>query len=111
MDYTAILIKHYPDVAWQVSGETYDGIIWPDKNKPSKTTLDALWEDVDADKKSERILQKQKQILTSCDWTQLADVDLTEEEKTAWTKYRQAVRDVNNQDGFPENVTWPEKPE
>lgn len=29
----------------------------------------------------------------------------------AWARYRQALRDVPEQDGFPWNVTWPEEPE
>lgn len=28
-----------------------------------------------------------------------------------WKTYRQALRDVPEQAGFPENVIWPEKPE
>ena len=27
-----------------------------------------------------------------------------------WTTYRQALRDITDQDGFPTNVTWPTKP-
>jgi hypothetical protein len=27
-----------------------------------------------------------------------------------WRTYRQALRDLPAQDGFPTNVTWPEKP-
>jgi hypothetical protein len=28
-----------------------------------------------------------------------------------WVAYRQALRDITLQEGFPENVVWPEKPE
>jgi hypothetical protein len=31
-------------------------------------------------------------------------------DKAAWAKYRQALRDISEQDGFPENVSYPEKP-
>ena len=27
-----------------------------------------------------------------------------------WKTYRQALRDVPSQDGFPDNITWPTKP-
>lgn len=37
--------------------------------------------------------------------------DFTEEQQQAWTDYRQALLDVPQQDGFPHDVTWPEKPE
>jgi len=29
----------------------------------------------------------------------------------AWTAYRQALRDIPAQSGFPSSVTWPTKPE
>lgn len=29
----------------------------------------------------------------------------------AWKTYRQALRDIPAQSGFPTNVTWPTKPE
>jgi hypothetical protein len=34
----------------------------------------------------------------------------TTEQQAAWTVYRQALRDVPEQSGFPTNVTWPVAP-
>jgi hypothetical protein len=48
-------------------------------------------------------------LLAASDWTQLPDVP--EATRTAWATYRQALRDVPEQAGFPENVVWPTKPE
>jgi len=45
--------------------------------------------------------------LAASDWTQIAD---STADKTVWATYRQALRDVTAQDGFPWNVTWPEAP-
>ncbi len=50
-------------------------------------------------------------LLTQCDWTQLPDAPLTTEQKQEWAEYRQALRDVPEQAGFPENVAWPLVPE
>jgi hypothetical protein len=46
-------------------------------------------------------------LLTKCDWTQIAD---STADKPAWATYRQALRDVTVQAGFPWNVTWPTEP-
>ena len=35
---------------------------------------------------------------------------MTSEQQNAWTTYRQALLDVPAQSGFPDSVTWPEKP-
>ena len=48
--------------------------------------------------------------LAECDWTQLADASLTEEQRTAWGAYRQALRDLTTQQKFPWVVDWPVKP-
>ena len=45
--------------------------------------------------------------LAACDWTQLSD---SPADKAAWGTYRQALRDVTAQAGFPWNVTWPVEP-
>jgi ethanolamine ammonia-lyase small subunit len=47
--------------------------------------------------------------LKETDWTQLADVP--EAIRNAYTAYRQALRDVPEQEGFPNDIIWPTKPE
>lgn len=47
-------------------------------------------------------------LLADCDWTQVADAPV---DQSAWATYRQALRDIPQQAGFPQNVTWPVKPE
>jgi hypothetical protein len=47
-------------------------------------------------------------LLTESDWTQVADAPV---DKAAWAAYRQALREVPEQEGFPVTITWPVKPE
>ena len=47
------------------------------------------------------------QMLKDSDWTQIADSTAN---KPAWAAYRQALRDVPAQVGFPQSVTWPQEP-
>ena len=49
-------------------------------------------------------------LLTACDWTQLPDAPLTPEQRTAWSAYRQALRDVPDQSGSPWQISWPQQP-
>lgn len=46
-------------------------------------------------------------LLKDCDWTQVADAPVDQE---AWKTYRQELRDVTAQEGFPWNVKWPVAP-
>jgi hypothetical protein len=54
------------------------------------------------------VSQKRQRLLYSTDWTQLPDV--LSEKKQAWAEYRQALRDITSQEGYPFNVIWPTKP-
>jgi hypothetical protein len=46
-------------------------------------------------------------LLSDCDWTQVLDAPV---DKQAWANYRQALRDVTSQSGFPFDVTYPIAP-
>ena len=46
-------------------------------------------------------------LLAESDWTQIADAPVN---KTAWAAYRQELRDITEQAGFPTEVIWPTKP-
>lgn len=50
--------------------------------------------------------------IAACDWTQAADVSalMSTNQRAAWVKYRQALRDVPAQNGFPASVNWPASP-
>lgn len=45
--------------------------------------------------------------LAASDWTQVADAPV---DKAAWATYRQSLRDISTQTGFPWEVTWPTEP-
>lgn len=53
---------------------------------------------------------ERNRLLAECDWTQLADSPLTEDDKLAWKIYRQELRAVPQQPGFPWEIVWPDKP-
>jgi hypothetical protein len=58
--------------------------------------------------KEAEVRQQRNELLSACDWTQLPDSPADHE---AWATYRQELRDVTAQEGFPWNVTWPEEPQ
>ncbi len=45
--------------------------------------------------------------LAETDWTQVADAPV---DKAVWATYRQALRDITAQSGFPWTVTYPDAP-
>ena len=61
-----------------------------------------------AEKKSAQARSERDILLSASDWTQVADAPV---DQAAWATYRQSLRDIPKQAGFPSNVTWPSKPE
>jgi len=81
-----------------------DGVYYKSWNQTNATSeeisyrIENQWEEV-------RVLRNQ--LLTECDWTQLADI--SSEIKEAWTVYRQALRNITTQTN-PFSIEWPAKP-
>jgi len=51
--------------------------------------------------------EKRNALLAETDWWATSDRTMTAEQ----TAYRQALRDITDQAGFPTDITWPTKPE
>ena len=55
-----------------------------------------------------KMLSQRTMLLVTTDWTQLPDVPLATKE--AWATYRQALRDITDQPGYPTDIEWPVSP-
>jgi len=102
----------------QVEGKWYTkyilGPVFTDRaateDQPAKTAAEQ-----EAEYKATKDAEQAKSVRTSrgeklkdSDWTQVADAPV---DKAAWATYRQALRDVTQQSGFPWTIEWPTQPE
>lgn len=105
-------VKDYPAPSFDLATETC--------NQINPTLIDGewvmTWEVVPASSEeiqtrlsqtSNEVRQQRNQYLAECDWTQLPDAPV---DSSSWAIYRQALRDMSLQNGFPYNVIWPIKP-
>ena len=81
-------------------GWVYDGTSFTNPNHETES-------DIITPLKAEIRADRDK-LLSQSDWTQVAGAPV---DQAAWANYRQALRDIPNQEGFPTNVAWPAKPE
>jgi hypothetical protein len=92
------------------------------KLSPDKTSLEPMTvqEQVDSgqmDKETGvtllalQVRTERDALLAGSDWTQIPDAKITADKKTAWATYREALRNVPQQGGFPWSVTWPTNPD
>jgi hypothetical protein len=59
------------------------------------------------------VKHRRQTLLSYCDWTQVADNQLTEEKRAEWRVYRQALRDLPTTQSsleHPSDLVWPTKP-
>lgn len=64
-------------------------------------------EQLSVEKATNNIRAERNRRLTACDWTQLPNAPA---DAVAWETYRQALRDISDQSGFPWNIEWPQQP-
>lgn len=60
-----------------------------------------------SDSQAAQVRKQRDDLLAACDWTQLTDAPV---DKSAWAAYRQALRDLTKQSGFPWQVELPKDP-
>lgn len=71
--------------------------------------------DTETERSAEELLQlsseyrlHRNRLIAETDWILLEDVNISN--KADWLTYRQNLRDLTNQPGFPTDIIWPEKP-
>lgn len=86
----------------------------PNGNVPFTPEEEAEWDAMEAehaaganDRAAAEVRKERDAKLTESDWTQVADAPV---DQTAWATYRQALRDIPEQAGFPNTINWPDKP-
>lgn len=86
--------RHDGDLGWFLTeaGE------WIDPNPPASYPQD------------QRVRNQRNNLLDQTDRYMIPDFPITEELREQWKQYRQALRDITAQPGFPSDITWPESP-
>ena len=77
--------------------------------QPAKTAAEneAEYKAMKDAEQAANVRQQRNEKLKDSDWTQLADSPVP---KDTWATYRQALRDITAQSGFPWSVNWPDAP-
>ena len=89
----------FRDGVEQVGGKWYTKYSVADMDAEAIASLDAA--------QAKSVRQQRTEKLKDSDWTQLAD---STADKQAWATYRQALRDITSQAGFPWTIDWPTQP-
>jgi hypothetical protein len=105
-----------PDGVEQIDGKWYTkhilGPVFTDTtddagNVTSAAEQEAEYKAMKDAEQAASVRQQRTEKLKDSDWTQIAD---STADKALWATYRQALRDVTSQAGFPWTIEWPEQP-
>lgn len=101
-----------PEGAIEVSEEKYAELIGGQSSSKMIGVVDGVPSLVDrpTDFLAETARADRNRLLSDCDWTVLSDAPLTAAQKGEWVEYRQSLRNVPEQAGFPVAIEWPIQP-
>jgi len=85
------------------------GPIFTDTAEATAAGQEAAYKAMKDAEQATAVRADRNQKLGQTDWTQ--GKDIADNISTAWATYRQALRDVPSQAGFPWTVQWPTQPE
>lgn len=106
------LFKPHTQTQKMVSSEPYleDGWVYTVTVVDKSDDEIAAEEAAKTDAAARSVRNQRNRLLAESDWTQVDDTPLTNTAKQEWAIYRQALRDITKQDGFPASITWPVQP-
>ena len=83
-----------PGAQCRISGDTYNDIIWDDKNQiiPTEDEINTKIAELETAEPAKLVREIRDRLLAESDWTQSRDVVLLND--TTWKQYRQDLRDL-----------------
>ena len=108
---TDFLVAHPLGTDGKQCGDAYL-FRWINKEvpQPNIEVMKARYRECHCDTYAAKVARERRDfLLAQTDWTQNADVPAAVKEK--YTVYRQALRDISNQDSFPTSINWPVSPQ
>jgi len=99
-----------PGAEWVLIGDELEWLS-ADIPQPSDAEIEAEVARLIAEQPAKEARAKRDHLLAESDWVTIRATDTGTPVPAEWQTYRQALRDITEQTGFPENIDWPEKPE
>lgn len=90
---------------------TPDGIIpFTTEEEAARDAEEAAWAAAADIRIATTVRDQRDKLLSECDWIVIKAKETSTNVPAAWKTYRQALRDISSQEGFPNTITWPTKP-
>ena len=70
----------------------------------------ALFSGEELDELAATVRVRRDELIAETDYLMMPDYPIQPEQRDSWEIYRQSLRDITRQKGFPKEILWPEKP-
>ena len=112
-----------PGAQCRIIGDTYNGIMWDDKNQtiPTEDEVNKKLKELQAGEPMKLLREERNKRLAECDWVVTKNAEYGYNISKEWRRYRQALRDLPSITYKPEldefgnlkmdSVAWPTPPE
>ena len=99
-----------PGAEWVLRGDELEWLS-TDIEQPTDAEIEAEVARLQEEQPAKEARAKRDRLLTESDWVTIRATDTGDPVPTEWLDYRQSLRDITEQTGFPDNVEWPQEPE
>ena len=101
--YSRTAVPEYDSLAWRLIDDEFVHVngAW---------ILPYALEELPLDQAEQNVRSRRDNLLAETDWLVIKSYERSENIPAEWELYRQALRDITEQAGFPYEVTWPTKP-
>lgn len=111
IDNITTLTDEEGNIYYEYDSYVHDGVLYRKNLDVLIGTEFNIWlneaKQYDYDKAAAEIRKQRDALLNDTDWTQMPDSALSQEKQERYRIYRQALRDVPEQEGFPYDVIFP----
>lgn len=98
----------------QIEGKWYTkyilGPVFTDNEDATAAEQEAAYRAMKDEEFAKSARDSRDRLLAECDWVVVKSLESGQAVPSEWATYRQALRDIPQQAGFPTSIDWPVKP-
>ena len=99
-----------PGAEWVLRGDELEWLS-TDTPQPTDAEIEAEVARLQEEQPKKEVRERRDRLLTESDWVTVRATERGDPVPTEWQTYRQSLRDITEQTGFPEEIEWPQEPQ
>lgn len=102
--------RQYYHTVYNPTTKSNDIVYFTEEEIAKRQLEEQIEEQKSIEEQWKKIREERNKLLLNCDWTQLSDTNVSEQDRILWSAYRQQLRDLPSTITDPFDVVWPVPP-